>query len=120
MFFKYLLSDYQFLSYSDAYQRIDSTGRGFLSLNLRRGQKILLFAETRPQWLLTASTRLRHGLTVVTLYSTLDEDAILHGMNELQVLVIVTSFDLLSKLNVIFIVLFLVFLNYFTFLFCLI
>lgn len=103
--FKYLLSNYRFLSYSDSYQRIDSIGRGFLSLNLWRGQKILLFAETRPQWLLTVSTKFWHRLTVVTLYSRLGEDAILHGMNKSQVSVIVTSFDLLSKLNVIIIVL---------------
>ena len=36
-------------------------------------------------------------LTVVTIYATLGEDAIAHGINETDVSVVITTHDLLSK-----------------------
>ena len=94
------MREYQFTTYRASFQRIESIGRGLLSLGLRPGDKILIFAETRPEWLLSALAALRHGLTIVTLYATLGEEAIKFGMNESQVSVIVTSSELLSKLEV--------------------
>lgn len=64
------------------------------------GDRILIFAETRPEWLLSAFAAFRHSLTVVTLYATLGEEAVKHGINESQVSIILTSSDLLSKLEV--------------------
>ncbi|CAF4433637.1 unnamed protein product, partial [Adineta steineri] len=58
-----------------------------------------IFAETRPEWLLTAFAAFRHGLIVVTLYSTLGEEAVKHGINESEVSIIITSYELLSKLD---------------------
>ena len=94
------MGDYQFLSYREACERIDGIGRGFLSLGLRPGEKILIFAETRPEWLLSALAAFRHGLTLVTLYSTLGDQAVKHGINESQVTLILTSQELTLKLEV--------------------
>ena len=60
----------------------------------------MIFAETRPEWLLTALAAFRHGLTLVTLYSTLGEEALLHAIEESQVNIVVTSQELIAKLNV--------------------
>lgn len=38
--------------------------------------------------------------TVVTLYATLGEDAIIHGINEAEISLIITSASLLPKLQV--------------------
>ena len=74
--------------------RIDDIGRGLLSLGLKKGDRILIYSETRPEWLLTAFAAFRHGLTLVTLYSTLGEEAVKHGINESQVKIIITSQEL--------------------------
>jgi len=101
------LGEYQFTTYREACARIDAIGKGLLSLNARSGDKILIYCETRPEWLLTAFAAFRHGLTLVTLYSTLGDEAVKHGINESQVKIIVTSQELTAKLEVCF---------YFTFL----
>lgn len=94
------MGEYEFTTYNDACQRIFSIGRGLLSLGFKRNDKILIYAETRPEWLLTAFAAFRHGLTVVTLYSTLGEEAVKHGINESQVQIIFTSQELAFKLDV--------------------
>lgn len=100
VFKKYILGEYQFTTYKNACQRIDQIGRGLLALGLRKGDRILIYSETRPEWLLTAFAAFRQGLTLVTLYSTLGEEAVKHGINESQVTLIVTSQELTSKLTV--------------------
>jgi long-chain acyl-CoA synthetase len=94
------LGEYKFTTYRQSFDHIEDIGRGLLSIGAQLGDKILIFSETRSEWLLTALAAFRHGLTVVTLYSTLGEDAVKHGINESQVSIIVTSNELLSKLEV--------------------
>lgn len=95
------MGEYKFTNYRDTFKRIEGIGRGLLSIGGKPGDKILIFSETRAEWLLTAFAAFRHGLTVVTLYSTLGEEAVKHGINESQVSIIITSNELLSKLEVI-------------------
>jgi len=94
------LGEYKFTNYRETSNRIEAIGRGLLSIGAKLGDKILIFSETRPEWLLTAFAAFRHGLTVVTLYSTLGDEAVKHGINESQVTIIVTSNELLTKLQV--------------------
>ncbi|CAF4775860.1 unnamed protein product, partial [Rotaria sp. Silwood2] len=96
---KFVLGEYEFTTYVEACNRISSIGRGLLSLGLKPGDKILIYAETRPEWLLTAFAAFRHGLTLVTLYSTLGEEAVKHGINESKVTIIITSQELTFKLD---------------------
>jgi long-chain acyl-CoA synthetase len=94
------MGEYKFTTYRETFKRIEDIGRGLLSIGAKPGYKILIFAETRAEWLLTALAALRHGLTIVTLYSTLGEEAVKYGINESQVSIIITSYELLSKLEV--------------------
>jgi len=99
VFKKFVLGEYKFISYRETFEHIEAIGRGILSLGIRKGDRILIFAETRREWLLTALAAFRHGFTVVTLYATLGEEAVKHGINESGVSLIVTSQDLLTKLE---------------------
>ena len=94
------MGEYKFTTFREAFNRIEAIGRGLLAIGARPGDKILLFAETRAEWLLTAFAAFRHGLSVVTLYSTLGEEAVKYGINESQVSIIITSNELLPKLEV--------------------
>jgi long-chain acyl-CoA synthetase len=100
VFKKFIMGEYQFTTYRQACQRINLIGRGLLSLGLKKGDRILIYSETRPEWLLTAFAAFRHGLTLVTLYSTLGEDAVKHGIIESQIKLIITSQELTAKLDV--------------------
>jgi long-chain acyl-CoA synthetase len=103
IFKKFILGEYQFTTYRQACQKIDFIGKGLLALGCKKGDRILIYSETRPEWLLTAFAAFRHGITLVTLYSTLGEDAVKHGINESKVKLIFTSQELTAKLDVCFI-----------------
>jgi long-chain acyl-CoA synthetase len=93
IFKKIIMGEYKFTTYRETFKRIEDIGRGLLSIGAKPGYKILIFAETRAEWLLTALAALRHGLTIVTLYSTLGEEAVKYGINESQVSIIITSYE---------------------------
>jgi long-chain acyl-CoA synthetase len=100
VFKKFVLGEYKFTTYRQACQTIENIGRGLLALGLKKGDRVLIYSETRPEWLLTAFAAFHHGLTLVTLYSTLGEEAVKHGINESQVKMIITSQELAIKLDV--------------------
>jgi long-chain acyl-CoA synthetase len=52
IFKKYLLGEYQFRTYEQACQQIEQIRKGLLSLNLKKDYPILIYSETRPEWLL--------------------------------------------------------------------
>ncbi len=94
------MSDYKFTTYRQACARIDAIGRGLLSLDAKPGDKILIFSETRPEWLLTAFAAFQHGLTLVTLLPTLAEEGVKHAINESGVQIVITSHELAPKIEV--------------------
>ena len=97
IFKKYDLGDYRWLTYEDADYTSDYIGRGLRSLGLQHGEKICIFADTRAEWMLTAQACFKQGFPIVTLYTNLGEEAVIHGVNETEVTHIVTSHELLSK-----------------------
>ncbi|RNA18403.1 long-chain-fatty-acid-- ligase 3 [Brachionus plicatilis] len=99
VFKKYSLGDYQYMSLRDVYARIVHFSNGLLNIGLKSGEKIVLFAETRPEWLMSAFSCFRIQVPVVTLYSTLGVDALAYGINQTEAAFIFTSGDQLSKLE---------------------
>ena len=91
------MGEYKFTTYREVCVRIDAIGRALLSIRAKASNKILIFSETRPEWLLTAFAAFQHGVTVVTLLPTLDEEGVQHGINESEVKIIVTSQELISE-----------------------
>ena len=99
VFKKFAFGEYQFSSYRQICHRIDLIGRGLLSIGVEPGDRILIFSETRPEWLMTAFAGFTHRFTVVTLIPTLDQQGVLHGIQESNVKLILTSQELFNKLN---------------------
>ncbi len=94
------MGDYKFMTYREACGRIDSIGRGLLYIDAKPSDKILIFSETRSEWLLTAFAAFQHGLTLVTLLPTLAEDGVKHAINESGVEIVITSHELIPKIEV--------------------
>ena len=57
----------------------------------------MVFAETRAEWLISANGCMKQNMPIVTLYATLGDDAIIHGINETEVSCVITSQELLPK-----------------------
>jgi long-chain acyl-CoA synthetase len=61
IFKKFSLSDdYKWTSYQDVLDRINNISNGLLKIGLKSNQNVVLFAETRPEWLLTAFSCFRY------------------------------------------------------------
>jgi long-chain acyl-CoA synthetase len=63
--------EYVWLTYSEVIDKIDHASNGLLKLGLKSNQNIVVFSETRPEWLMSAFACFKIKAPVVTLYSTL-------------------------------------------------
>ena len=97
VFRKLILGDYQWLTYNQVNERVESIARGLLRNGVKPNDTVMIFAETKMEWLLAAHAVFRLGAHIATLYATLGIDAIIHGINETEVTHLITNFDLLSK-----------------------
>jgi len=99
VFKKLSLGSYKWTTYETALSRVDNLSNGLLNLGLKSDQKIVLFAETRPEWLISALACFKIKVPVVTLYSTLGIDALTFGINQTQTSYLITSGEQLPKLQ---------------------
>lgn len=98
IFRKYVLGDYQWLTYNQANEKINRLANGFSKLGIKHGDIVMIISDTRLEWMLSAMALSKIGATIATLYATLGTDGIIHGINETEVTNIVTSQDQLPKL----------------------
>jgi long-chain acyl-CoA synthetase len=100
VFKKYnLANSYTWSSLNDFYERINNLSNGLLHIGLKSDQNVVLFAETRPEWIMSAFSCFRIKATVVTLYSTLGVDALSYGINQTNAPFLFTSGEQLPKLQ---------------------
>jgi len=97
VFKKFVLGDYQWRTFTQTDSEAESFGRGLRELGLKAKENVVLFAETRAEWLIAANGCMKQNMPLVTLYATLGEDALIHGINETEVTCVITSQDLLPK-----------------------
>ena len=94
---QFVLGDYQWRTFSQMDSEAENFGRGMRELGIVAKDNVVLFAETRAEWLIAANGCMKQNMTLVTLYATLGEDALIHGINETEVSCIITTQDLLPK-----------------------
>lgn len=99
VFRKQILGDYKWFTYQQVDERIDNIARGFMAVGVRPGDVVLILAETRLEWMLSAQAIFRLGATIATLYTTLGQEGILHGINQTEVTHIVTTFDVVPQIK---------------------
>ena len=88
MFKKYQLGDYRWITYEGLDVASDEFGRGLRALGLQPRQKMAIFADTRAEWMITAQAAFKHAFPLCTLYTNLGVDAVVYGLNQTQVNII--------------------------------
>ncbi len=56
-----------------------------------------MFADTRCEWFIAAQGCFKQSFPLVTLYTNLGEEAVVHGINQTGATHVITSHDLLPK-----------------------
>lgn len=91
------MGEYRWKTCSEVNALAASFGRGVRELGNKPKQNIVIFAETRAEWMIAAHGLFKQNIPLVTIYATLGDEAIAHGINETEVDTVITSFDLIPK-----------------------
>jgi len=97
VFKKWKLGKYTWQSYVDVDVLSTHFGKGLRELGQLYKQNICIFAETKTEWMVAAQACFKQTFPVVTLYTNLGDDAIIHAINQTEVEIVITTHDLLPK-----------------------
>jgi long-chain acyl-CoA synthetase len=78
-------------TWNEYYERARSTGLGFLSLGIKKGQMVAILSENRLEWLYTDMGSLGIGACVIPVYPTLVSEEIEYILNNSESKVIVVE-----------------------------
>jgi long-chain acyl-CoA synthetase len=90
--------EYEWNTYGELFTRINNLSDGLLSLGLKSNDNIVLFAETRQEWLISAFACFRIKVPVVTLYASLGTEALAFGINQTKTSYLITTGEQLPKI----------------------
>lgn len=97
-FEKYTYGKYIWISFEEALEQVKSFSSGLLAIGHEKGEKCAIFAETRTDWFLALQGCFRQSVTVVTMYASLGEEALVHSINETEVSTVICDRKQLKKL----------------------
>lgn len=88
VFKKYNMGDYKWKTFIEVDRMAACFGRGLRELGQEPKQNIVIFAETRAEWMIAAHGCFKQNIPIVTIYATLGDDGVIHGkyadMNDFQ------------------------------------
>jgi hypothetical protein len=92
--------EYVFTSYAQYKEQMAQLAAGMVAFaKLKPGDKIVIYAETQLEWMLAALAAFTQSLTVVTIYATLGEEGLAHGLSQTKAKLIVADAKLLPKVS---------------------
>ncbi|WVZ95214.1 hypothetical protein U9M48_041008 [Paspalum notatum var. saurae] len=97
-FEKLHLGEYEWDTYAEAFYRACNFASGLIKMGHRLDSHAAIFSDTRAEWIIAAQGCFRQNLTVVTIYASLGEDALVHSLNETQVSTLICDSKQLKKL----------------------
>ncbi|CAN1240344.1 Long chain acyl-CoA synthetase 9, chloroplastic [Linum grandiflorum] len=97
-FEKLHLGEYEWLTYAAVFSRVSNFGSGLAHLGHQRDERVAIFADTRAEWFIALQGCFRRNVTVVTIYSSLGEEALCHSLNETEVTTVICGSKELKKL----------------------
>lgn len=101
VFKKYNMGEYKWKTFIEVERLAACFGRGLRELGQQPKQNIVIFAETRAEWLIAAHGCFKQNIPIVTIYATLGDDGVIHGINETEVTTVITTHELLPKFKAI-------------------
>lgn len=99
VFKKVILGDYEWMTYNEALTHVSKLSSGIKALGVETGEKVIIFADTKAEWMLAAQACFQRNFPVVTIYATLGDEALVYGFNEVQAKYVFTDAALLPKLS---------------------
>ena len=98
VFKKYDLGDYSWSTYEQFQEKAIKISQGLLQLGLKPKETVAILAETRAEWLITAYACYKQNLPIVTIYTNLGSNGIVHALTETEASCVFCSNETLPKL----------------------
>ncbi|KAG2200342.1 hypothetical protein INT47_002256 [Mucor saturninus] len=93
------LGDYEWMNFTEANDKVKKIASALQKHGLEKGDIVILFAKTRPEWMLTALACFTLGLVITTAYDSMPADAVNHIIKETGAKAIFTEVSLFGTLN---------------------
>merc|ERR1719210_999471 len=88
------------MTYAEMGSRVTNIGSGLVQwTGLKKGDRVLIFAETQADWLATMLACFRQGATIVTAYATLGEEGVSTALNQTGAAVCICDAKLFKTLQ---------------------
>ncbi|KAL5798146.1 hypothetical protein ACOSQ2_002966 [Xanthoceras sorbifolium] len=100
-FEKVHLGDYEWQTYGEVFDRASHFASGLVNLGHNVDTRAAIFSDTRAEWFIAFQGCFRQDVTVVTIYASLGEDALIHSLNETQVTTLICESKQFKKLSAI-------------------
>ncbi|CAN8270590.1 unnamed protein product [Cochlearia groenlandica] len=100
-FEKLHLGEYRWQSYGEVFERVCNFASGLVSVGHNVDTRVAIFSDTRAEWFIAFQGCFRQSITVVTIYASLGEEALIYSLNETQVSTLICDSKQLKKLSAI-------------------
>jgi len=97
LFKKWRMGEYSWQSYVDIDTLSTNLGKGLRELGQLPQQNLCIFADTNADWMVAAQGCFKQSFPVVTVYTNLGDEAIIHAINQTEVEIVITNHELLPK-----------------------
>ncbi|RVX08187.1 Long chain acyl-CoA synthetase 8 [Vitis vinifera] len=97
-FEKVHLGEYQWETYEEIFNRACNFASGLIKLGHNVDSHVAIFSDTQAEWLIAFQGCFRQNITIVTIYASLGEDALIHSLNETQISTLICDSKQLKKL----------------------
>ncbi|ESQ27361.1 hypothetical protein EUTSA_v10018213mg [Eutrema salsugineum] len=97
-FEKLHLGDYEWMTFGKTLDAVCNFASGLVHIGHKSEERIAIFADTREEWFISLQGCFRRNVTVVTIYSSLGEEALCHSLNETEVTTVICGNKELKKL----------------------
>ncbi|CAG7903353.1 unnamed protein product [Brassica rapa] len=98
VFEKLHLGDYEWKTFGQTLDAVCSFASGLVQIGHKSEERVAIFADTREEWFIALQGCFRRNVTVVTIYSSLGEEALCHSLNETEVTTVICGNKELKKL----------------------
>ncbi|KAK1439752.1 hypothetical protein QVD17_05572 [Tagetes erecta] len=96
-FEKLHLGEYQWETFGEIFERVCNFASGLIHLGHDPDTRIAIFSDTCAEWLIAFEGCFRQNVTVVTIYASLGDDALIHSLNETKVSTLICDSKLMKK-----------------------
>uniref|UniRef100_A0A0N4Z6F0 long-chain-fatty-acid--CoA ligase n=1 Tax=Parastrongyloides trichosuri TaxID=131310 RepID=A0A0N4Z6F0_PARTI len=92
-------SDYKWKTYEEVDKEVTKIRKALYNMGFKKGDRILFFADTRPEWITCALACINSGIEIVTAYPTLGKRALKYILYDTKIKHIVSAENCFETLN---------------------